>query len=39
MDWSCNYDDEIRNAYRILVAKSLEKCPLGKLRRTWEDNI
>jgi hypothetical protein len=30
---------ETRNAYRILVAKSEEKRPLGRPRRRWVDNI
>jgi hypothetical protein len=28
-----------RNAYRILVGKPEGKKPLGRFRRTWEDNI
>jgi hypothetical protein len=27
---------EVRNAYRILVPKSLRKHPLGRQRRKWE---
>jgi hypothetical protein len=27
------------NAYRILIWKPLGKCPLGRVRRSWEDNI
>jgi len=30
---------EMRNAYRILVAKPEVKRPLGRLRCRWEDNI
>jgi hypothetical protein len=30
---------ETRNAYRILVGKPEGKTPLGRPRRTWEDNI
>jgi hypothetical protein len=30
---------EKRNAYRILVGKPEGKRPLGKRRRSWEDNI
>jgi hypothetical protein len=30
---------EKRNAYRILVGKPEEKRPLGRPRRSWEDNI
>jgi hypothetical protein len=30
---------EKRNAYRILVGKPEGKRPLGRPRRTWEDNI
>jgi hypothetical protein len=29
----------MKSAYRILEGKLLGKCPLGKLRRRWEDNI
>jgi len=29
----------IRNEYRILVGKCHGKCPLGRLKRIWEDNI
>jgi hypothetical protein len=28
-----------RNAYRILVGKPEGKRPLGRSRRSWEDNI
>jgi hypothetical protein len=28
-----------RNAYRILVGKPEEKRPLGRPRRSWENNI
>jgi hypothetical protein len=28
-----------KNAYRMLVGKTLRKCPLGRPRRRWEDNI
>jgi hypothetical protein len=30
---------EKRNAYRILVGKPEGKKPLGRPRRSWEDNI
>jgi hypothetical protein len=30
---------EKRNAYRILEGKPEEKRPLGRLRRTWVNNI
>jgi hypothetical protein len=30
---------EKRNAYRILVGKSKEKSPLGRLRSSWVNNI
>jgi hypothetical protein len=30
---------EKRNAYRILVGKPEGKRPLGRPRRSWEDNI
>jgi len=30
---------EIRNAYNILVVKPEGKRPLGRPRRSWEDNI
>jgi hypothetical protein len=38
MRWACNYNRETRNAYRILVAKSLGKRSHRRQRR-WEDNI
>ena len=28
-----------RGAYRVLVGKSEERKPLGRPRRSWEDNI
>ena len=28
-----------RNAYRVLVERSVGKRPLGKPKRRWEDNI
>ena len=31
--------EQSRNAYRVLVGKPLEKIPLGRLRRRWEDDI
>ena len=31
--------EQSRNAYRVLVGKPEGKRPLGKPRRTWEDNI
>ena len=30
---------ERRSVYRVLVGESEEKRPLGRPRRTWEDNI
>jgi len=33
------HKEETRGVYRILVAKSEGKTPLGKSRRRWEDNI
>jgi len=30
---------ERRGAYRVLVVKPEGKCPLGRPRRIWEDNI
>jgi hypothetical protein len=29
----------MRNAYRLLIGKSVEKTLLGRSRRIWEDNI
>jgi hypothetical protein len=29
---------ELRNAYKVLVAKFVRRKPLGKPRRRWEDN-
>ena len=31
--------EQPRNAYRVLVGKPVGKRPLGRPRRTWEDNI
>jgi hypothetical protein len=31
--------EERRHVYRVLVVKSKEKRPLGKLRRRWEEHI
>jgi hypothetical protein len=31
--------EEMRNAYKILVAKPEGKRPLGRHRHRWEDNI
>jgi hypothetical protein len=30
---------EIRIVYRVLVGKPEEKGPVGRLRRSWKDNI
>jgi len=30
---------ERRGVYRVLVGKSMEKRPLGRTRRRWENNI
>jgi hypothetical protein len=39
MGRACSTNVEDRNGYRILVGKSEEKRPLGRLRRRWVDNI
>jgi hypothetical protein len=39
MGGTCSTNGEKRNAYRILVGKPEGKSPLGRSRRTWEDNI
>jgi hypothetical protein len=41
MKWAGNVAGmgETRNAYRILVGKSVGKIPLGRPRRRWVDNI
>jgi hypothetical protein len=39
MGGACSTNGENRNAYRILVGKPEGKRPLGRPRRTWEDNI
>jgi hypothetical protein len=41
MKWAGNIarTGEKRNAYRILVGKTLGKRPLGRQRRRWVDNI
>ena len=31
--------EQSRNAYRVLVGKPEGKRPLGRLRRSWEENI
>lgn len=31
--------DEMRNAYKSLLGKREVKGPLGRLSRTWDDNI
>ena len=37
--WTWSFDGEKRNACRILLGKPLAKCPLGKTRMRWKDNI
>jgi hypothetical protein len=39
MDWAVACMGETRNAYRILVGKPEGKIPLGRPRRSWEENI
>jgi hypothetical protein len=39
MGWACTTNKEKRNAYSILVGKPEGKRPLGRLRRSWVDNI
>jgi hypothetical protein len=39
MGRACNTNGEKRNAYRILARKPEGKRPLGRLRRSWVDNI
>jgi hypothetical protein len=39
MGGTCSTDVEERGVYRFLVGKSEGKRPLGRPRRTWEDNI
>jgi hypothetical protein len=39
MGRACSTNGEKRNAYRVLVRKPEGKGPLGRLRRTWVDNI
>jgi hypothetical protein len=36
---ACSTYGEKRNVYRVLVGKPEGKRPLGRPRRTWEDNI
>jgi hypothetical protein len=36
---ACTTNGEKRNAYRVMVEKPVEKRPLGRPRRRWEDNI
>jgi hypothetical protein len=39
MGRACSTNGEKSNAYRILVGNPEGKRPLGRPRRTWEDNI
>jgi len=39
MDWACGVYGERRGVYRVLVGKPEGKRPLGRPRRSWEDNI
>jgi hypothetical protein len=39
MGWACGYDRGDEDVYRILVEKCHGNCPLGGLRRRWEDNV
>jgi hypothetical protein len=29
----------MKNAFKIIISKPKEKIPLGRPKRTWEDNI
>jgi hypothetical protein len=37
--WACSTYTARRGAPRVLVGKPVEKKPLGRPRRRWEDNI
>jgi hypothetical protein len=39
MGLACDYDDGVKNAYKILAGKLLEKRPPLRPRRRREDNI
>jgi len=39
MGGTCSTMGERRGLYRVLVGKPEEKRPLGRTRRSWEDNI
>jgi hypothetical protein len=39
MSMECSIHGKKRNAYSTLVGKPEEKRPLGRPRRTWDDNI
>jgi hypothetical protein len=39
MDRTCNTCEWIRNAYKILIRKTVGKRPLGRPKRRWEDSI
>jgi hypothetical protein len=39
MGGACSTSGRKRNAYRLFVAKSEGKSPLGRPRRKWVDNI
>jgi hypothetical protein len=36
---TCSTNEEMRNAYRLLVGKPEGKRPLGRKRRRWVNNI
>jgi hypothetical protein len=36
---ACSTNGENRNAVKILVGKPVEKGPLGRPRRKWEDRL
>jgi hypothetical protein len=36
---TCSWDGEGRGVYSVLVGKREGKIPLGRPRRSWEDNI
>jgi hypothetical protein len=37
--WTCGTHGERRGVYRVLSGRPEGKRPLGRPRRTWEDNI
>jgi hypothetical protein len=39
LGFTCKFDEEERNTYRILMDESQIKQPFGRCRRKWKDQI